>query len=162
MAGNSTSAIVSGINIDLTAPIISGFAFPAANSYGWNNTDVTVSFTCSDGLSGVVSCGPDQALSGEGAGQSATGMAADYADNSASATVSGINIDKTAPTASASASPAPNANGWNNTDVTVTLSGSDSLSGIDSCSAPVTLGSEGAGQSASATAPIWQATVPVL
>jgi len=60
-------------------------------------------------------------------------------------------VDKTKPTASASASPAANANGWNNTNVTVSFSGSDALSGIDFCDAPVVLSSEGAGQSASGT-----------
>jgi hypothetical protein len=86
---------------------------------------------------------------GEGAGQSVTGTATDYADNSNSATVSGINIDETVPTASASASPAANTNGWNNTNVTVSFSGNDGLSGIDFCDAAVVLSSEGAGQSAS-------------
>jgi hypothetical protein len=80
-----------------------------------------------------------------------TGTAIDNAGNSNSATVSGINIDKTPPAASASASPGPNANGWNNSSVVVSFSGSDALSGLGSCSAPVTLGSEGAGQSASGT-----------
>jgi len=149
MAGNSMSATVSGINIDMTAPTIYGVASPSANSNGWNNSDVTVSFTCGDGLSGVVSCGPDQTLSEEGAGQSATGNAKDNAGNIASATVSNINIDKTAPSVSTSASPVPNSNGWNNSAVTVGFSGSDALSGIDSCDAPVVLSSEGAGQSAS-------------
>jgi hypothetical protein len=148
-AGNSTSAAVSGINIDMTAPTIYGVASPAANSNGWNNSDVTVTFTCGDGLSGVVSCGPDQTLSGEGVGQFATGTTSDYAGNGASATVNNINIDKTAPAANASVSPAANEFGWNNTDVTVSFNGSDGLSGIDFCDAAVILSSEGAGQSAS-------------
>ena len=33
------------------------------NSDGWNNSDVVVSFTCDDNLSGVAGCGPDQTLS---------------------------------------------------------------------------------------------------
>ena len=137
------------IKRDATAPTISGSASPAPNGAGWNNSDVAVTFTCGDNLSGVASCGPDQTLSSEGAGQSANGTAFDNAGNSANASVSGINIDKTAPTVSASASPAANANGWNNTNVTVSFSGSDSLSGIASCDVPVTLSGEGAGQSAS-------------
>jgi hypothetical protein len=149
-AGGSAGPINVTIKRDATPPTISGSASPAANS-GWNNTDVAVSFTCDDNLSGVASCGPDQTLSSEGAGQSATGTAVDEAGNSASDTVSGINIDKTAPTASAIAEPAANANGWNNSDVTVSFSGTDALSGIDSCAAPTVLSSEGAGQAASGT-----------
>jgi hypothetical protein len=152
-AGNvSNSVTFTGINIDKTPPTLTGSRSPAANSYGWNNTDVTVSFTCTDGLAGVATppVSP-QVVSTEGAGQSRSATCTDNAGNTASVTVNSINIDKTKPTASASASPGPNANGWNNTDVTVSFDGSDSLSGIDACSPPVTLSSEGAGQSASGT-----------
>jgi len=140
------------IKLDKTAPTISGSASPAANGAGWNNTDVVVSFTCGDNLSGVASCGSSTTLSSDGAGQSASGTAVDNAGNSAGATVNGINIDKTAPSASASSSPAANGNGWNNSDVTVSFSGNDGTgSGIDTCSAAVVLSSEGAGQTASGT-----------
>ena len=149
-AGGTNSQSVT-IKRDATAPTISGSATPAPNGAGWNNTDVTVSFTCADAMSGVASCGPAATLSSEGAGQSAAGTAVDNAGNSASTTVENVNIDKTAPTASAGASPAPNANGWNNTDVTVSFSGSDGLSGIASCDPAVVLSSEGADQSASGT-----------
>ncbi len=149
-AGGTNSVSVT-IKRDATAPTISGSASPAANLVGWNNTDVNVSFNCSDAMSGVASCGPAQTLSGEGAGQSISGTATDYAGNSASTSVSGINIDMTAPIASASALPAPNANGWNNTAVTVSFTGSDALSGGVICDPDVVLSGEGADQSASGT-----------
>lgn len=41
---------------DTVKPAISGQRAPAANGFGWNNTDVTVSFTCSDALSQIASC----------------------------------------------------------------------------------------------------------
>jgi len=147
-AGHTASATVSGISIDKTAPTISGSRTPAANGAGWNNTDVAVSFTCADGLSGLnaTGCPADRTLSGEGASQSTSGTVTDNAGNSASATISGISIDKTAPTISGSPSLAANANGWNNADVTVSFACSDALSGIASCSGPSTL-SEGANQS---------------
>jgi hypothetical protein len=148
-AGGTSSQSVT-VKRDATEPTVSGSASPAPNGNGWNRTDVTISFTCSDLLSGIASCAPNQTLSSEGAGQSATGTATDNAGNSASATVGNINIDKTAPTATANATPAANANGWNNTDVTITFSGSDpGGSGIDFCDPAVVLSSEGAGQSAS-------------
>jgi len=63
-----------------------------------------------------------------------------------------IKRDATPPTiAFGSLTPGANANGWNNTDVVVSFNGSDTLSGITSCSTPVTLSSEGAGQSAAGT-----------
>jgi hypothetical protein len=150
LAGNSATATVSGINVDKTAPTATASASPSANGSGWNNSDVTVSFSGSDALSGIDFCDDNVVLSSEGADQSASGSCTDKAGNvSTPATASGINIDKTAPTASASASPAANGNGWNNSDVTVSFSGTDSLSGIASCDAAVVLSSEGAGQSAS-------------
>lgn len=150
-AGNSSSDTQSGINIDKTAPGILAGRTPAANANGWNNSDVTVTFTGSDGLSGLVSCTAPVAFSAEGAGQSANGTCTDNAGNSSTTTVNNINIDKTAPTATATASPAPNGNGWNNTDVTVSFTGTDGLSGIDSCTANALLNTEGAGQSATGT-----------
>jgi len=95
-AGGTASQSVT-IKRDATPPTISGAASPDPNAAGWNKTDVTVSFNCSDGTSGIASCGPNQTLGSEGAGQSATGTAVDNAGNSNSATVSGINIDKTPP-----------------------------------------------------------------
>lgn len=137
--------------VDTTAPsILFVSRTPAANVNGWNNTDVTVNWSCTDNV-GVVSSSASQILSGEGENQSATGTCTDLVGLTASNTQTGINIDKTVPTASASASPLANANGWNNTNVTVSFSGADGLSGIASCSSPVTLNAEGAGQSASGT-----------
>jgi hypothetical protein len=151
-AGNSASATVGGIDIDLTNPTITGSRTPAANGAGWNNTDVTVAFSCADDLSGVASCPADQIVSSEGANQSASGTAFDVADNSASATVAGVSIDKTKPSISGSASPAPNGAGWNNEDVTVSFECHDDRSGVASCGPDQTLTSDGANQSATGTA----------
>ncbi|MEK7785376.1 MAG: hypothetical protein AAB658_08135, partial [Chloroflexota bacterium] len=99
-AGGTTSQSVT-IMRDATTPTIAGAASPAPNTNGWNNSDVTVTFTCDDNLSGVASCSLDQPLTGDGANQSASGTVTDNAGNSAATTVSGINIDKTAPTVDA-------------------------------------------------------------
>jgi hypothetical protein len=153
MAGNSASTTVSGINIDKTPPTIAGTQSPPANPNGWNNSEVTVSFTAEDALSGIDTVSGPTALSGEGAGQSVVGTATDKAGNTASATVSGISIDKTPPTIEGSRTPDANANGWNNTDVTVSFTAADSLSGVDMVSDPTTLLSdEGAEQSVTGTA----------
>ena len=138
--------------VDMVPPTIMGEADPAGNAAGWNNTDVTVSFTCTDSDSGVASCSAPTTLTMEGANQSVTGTATDNAGNTASATVSGISIDKTAPSISASRSVAPNAAGWNNSAVTVSFACDDALSGVASCSADQTLSSEGMDQSASGMA----------
>jgi FG-GAP repeat protein len=82
---------------DTTAPSIVASRTPAANAKGWNNTSVTVSFSCSDAQSGVKSCSAATTLAVDGANQSVTGTAVDMAGNSASVTVTGISIDKSAP-----------------------------------------------------------------
>jgi large repetitive protein len=149
--GNSGSGSVT-IKLDKQTPTISGSRNPAANANGWNNTDVTVSFTCSDGVSGIKSCSGPTTKSANGAGQSVTGTAVDNADNSATATVNNISIDKTAPTLSGSPTTSPNAAGWYNGDVSIHWIASDALSGIDgSAPADSTLSSEGTALTATAS-----------
>lgn len=58
----------------------------------------------------------------------------------------GINIDLTPPILTVTSNLPPNANGWNNTDVTVSFVAVDALSGVAMVTAPVTVTSEGAGQ----------------
>ena len=70
-------------------------------------------------------------LIGEGAGQSATGYVTDLAGNYAEVTESNINIDKTVPVVTEVTRTAVNANGWNNTDVTVEFTATDGLSGVE-------------------------------
>jgi hypothetical protein len=82
---------------DTSLPTILGLVSPSPNRNGWNNTDVAVTFTCSDTASGVVTCDGDATLSREGDRQSVGGISVDTAGNIATATVTGINIDKTAP-----------------------------------------------------------------
>ncbi|HEX7961459.1 MAG TPA: hypothetical protein VF493_16165, partial [Terriglobales bacterium] len=106
-AGNAEEAKTFTVRLDKTPPTISGSRTPAPNANGWNNTDVTVQFQCTDATSGLAAGSPPvpTVLSAEGANQSTTATCSDVAGNSASATVSGINIDKTAPSVSCTAMP---------------------------------------------------------
>jgi len=144
------SSAVFTVMIDKTPPSIF-VQRTTANSFGWNNTDVTLAWGCNDGGSGIASCTPKVTVTAEGANQQVTGTAYDNAGN-VSLRTSNVSIDKTAPTISGTASPAPNTNGWSNTPVTVTFTCADALSGIASCTAPVTLSAEGEGQSAAGSA----------
>jgi hypothetical protein len=134
VAGNSTTRSVSAL-IDKTAPTISASLSPDANANGWNNSDVTVEFTCSDALSGLSGTCPDDVVLGEGANQSVTKSVTDQAGNTASVTKSGINIDKTAPTIGATLTPAnPAASGWYNISTgapKASYTCNDLLSGVD-------------------------------
>jgi hypothetical protein len=129
-AGNVSTARTLTVRIDTTSPTIAGARSPAANVAGWNNTDVTVTFTCSDARSGVATCTGPTTVSTEGQDQTATGSARDRADNTATTTVRGISIDKTAPRTTATQTPSANAAGWSRVPVTVTLSATDALAGV--------------------------------
>jgi hypothetical protein len=96
-AGNTeTAGAPVVIKIDKTDPTITASAAPAADENGWNKTDVTVTFTCGDAVSGVASCTEPVAVSTEGTGQTISGTAIDNAGRSANASLT-LNIDKTAP-----------------------------------------------------------------
>ena len=96
-SGNKASASFTVTVVDTTAPVIepSGVA-PVPNAAGWNNGDVTVTWTCTDTVSGGSTV--TETVRTEGTNQSATGTCSDKSGNSASNTVTGINIDRTDPT----------------------------------------------------------------
>ena len=141
------------VQVDKDPPSISGARTPAPNANGWNNSDVSVSFSCSDALSGIKSCPSLTTLGGEGANQSVSGTADSVADNHATAHVTGINIDKTPPRISGAATRSANADGWYNDDVTIHWNFADDLSGIDSATVPsdTVISGEGAGVVATAS-----------
>lgn len=151
-AGNTASFTVENINIDKTPPVITGSPITQPNQNGWYNSDVTVGFTATDGLSGLETVTPDTLISTEGANQNVTGTAVDRAGNSASFTVTGINLDKTAPLITGAATTQPNANGWYNTDVTVHFDAGDGLSGLETVTQDTVIDTEGAGQIVTGTA----------
>lgn len=139
------------VGVDNDPPVITANASPAPNSAGWNQSDVTVTFTCSDAISGVASCPAPQTVTGDVASQTVTGTATDNAGNSASASVV-VKIDRTPPVITASLSPAPNSAGWNKSDVTVTFICTDATSGIANCPAPQAITGEVSSQTISGTA----------
>lgn len=103
LAGNMSTLIVNDVNIDKTAPIIEAARVTEANAAGWNRMDVLAGYTASDATSGLAAGSPAQGahtFTAEGAAQSHTFTVEDLAGNTASATVSGVSIDKTAPTVS--------------------------------------------------------------
>lgn len=149
-AGNTASSTVT-LNIEKTAPTITGSVAPPPNAAGWNNTDVTVNFVCTASASDIVTCQPPVAVSMEGKGEIISGTVTDQAGKTGTTSVT-VNLDKTPPLLSAAAAPPANAAGWNNTDVVISYSCSDSLSGIAICPPPATVSTEGAAQQISAQA----------
>ncbi len=134
-AGLTTNAAPLTVKRDATAPIITYTGRTSPNGNGWNSTDVTVNWSCSDAVSGVVSPTVSRTLTTEGLNQSATGTCTDNAGNTATDTQTGINIDKSGPTAVLTPTGTAGANGWFVGDVTITASGTDSLSTPVTCTA---------------------------
>jgi len=121
-----------GITVQITGvdndpPTITATVNPPPNSAGWNNTDVTVSFSCTDSASGVASCSGPVTLTTEGANQIVSGTAVDNVGNTATASVT-VNIDKTIPSVEITSPPDGTTAIGSETTVTGTVS--DSLSGI--------------------------------
>jgi len=138
-AGNTASAAVT-LSIDLTPPGIAlASRTPAANAAGWNNTDVTFTWDCTDALSGPASPADSKVVSTEGAAQMVIGACMDLADNVASDTQSGINVDRTNPAISIT-TPADGATYLLNAAVNADYNCTDAPSGVQSCNGPVASG----------------------
>ena len=91
-----TATVTVTVTADTTPPTITPTAAPTPNANGWNNADVTVSFTCSDSGSGVANCPASITVVTQGTNQLASGTASDLAGNTATAHMA-VNIDKTQP-----------------------------------------------------------------
>jgi len=135
--GNATIPFHLQFKIDTDAPTVTGGTpSRAPDANGWFNQPVTISFSGSDGTSGIASCtsasygGPDSATA------SVSGTCRDNAGNVSAAGSSALKYDATPTTLSPSADRSPDGNGWYNHSVTVTFAGSDATSGIGSCTAP--------------------------
>lgn len=82
------------IGVDNEPPSITASVSPPANEAGWHSLDPTVSFECSDAISGIASCTEPVLIDTEGANQVVIGTAVDRAGNSSSISVT-LNVDKT-------------------------------------------------------------------
>ena len=136
-AGN-VGASSYALKYDATAPQASATPSRQPNAKGWFNASVNVNFTATDAMSGFDSCPAPQTYSGPDTLLAViSGTCLDKAGNGGLASYS-LKYDATAPVATAAATPQPNANGWNKSTVTVTFTGTDATSEIDSCDAAKT------------------------
>jgi hypothetical protein len=170
--------VVSQVVVDTVPPTLNfGATTTAQSAPGWYKTQVVIPYTTADNLSGVASAvasspATSTFVNGSGSGsmtlttegQPVTGImtVTDYAKNTAAPFTSvGFNIDETPPTISGAPDRMANNFGWYNAAVTVTFTCVDpnpangpagQQSGIATCTAPVTLASEGTNLGASGTA----------
>jgi hypothetical protein len=121
MAGNASSTSLS-LKLDGTKPAITASVDPAGGS---NAATATVTFTCSDGESGLAAnaCPTPVTVSAEQT-TTVTRSVTDIAGNTATATAT-VKLDRTAPTISAQVLTTPNAAGWFKANVSIQYTCSD-------------------------------------
>lgn len=156
----ATAGPVTGNRVDRKPPALIVSATSNGQQYTsgvWVNTDVVVSFACSDGGSGVNSVTGAQVFSAEQLDASVSGNCRDTVGNESTSTFAGIRIDKTAPNPPAvTVNPQPNADGWHHSvPVVVMFSGNGDVgsvqSGVLRCTAPMTLAAETASTTVTGT-----------
>jgi hypothetical protein len=136
--GNATNSVT--IRRDTTPPSVNIHALFQPNINGWYKANVVVSLGTFDATSGIATCTPRPTFSGEGANQSGSVNCFDKAGFQSSASIAGINIDKTAPTG-AIVVPQSQASYAVGTTFNADYTCADGLSGISSCSGTVDTGS---------------------
>src|SRR5262245_39294293 len=127
------------IGVDDTPPTITGAVAPAPNAAGWNKSNPTVTFTCSDGTSGVAFCSEPVIAAAETSGQVVVGSTVDRAGNTATTSIT-IKLDKTPPSLDIT-SPTEGANVFAST-IAINGTVAEALSGVASLTcngAPATL-----------------------
>jgi hypothetical protein len=135
-AGLSTNAAPLTVKIDATGPTaalsVTGGTLGANN---WYTSNVTVHASGADDL-GPVTCSADQFQRTETTGAVFNGSCSDQAGNSTNAAPLTVKLDKTGPSASLAVTAGTvGSNAWYTSDVTVSTSGSDSISSPVTCSA---------------------------
>jgi hypothetical protein len=135
-AGNSSNGVSSAFNYDGSAPTGVALSVTAgtAGANGWYTSDVTVSTTGTDTVSGVT-CTADQFQTTETGGTVFNGSCTNGAGLMTNAAPLTVKLDKTGPSAALSAAGTLGSNGWYTSDVTVSTSGSDSISNPTTCTA---------------------------
>ena len=146
--GSSSESVF--IKKDATPPSITPVVTGTLGTNGWFVSPFTLSFNCSDTLSGIASCEPSgvQSMTQEGLEQNITARAVDNAGNSATLTQE-IKLDTTPPYITASKALA-NAYGWYRSDVSIDFTCNDDISGIAQCPVSKIISSEGENQIISA------------
>lgn len=148
-ANNSHATVSVTLNIDKTNPSVTAIVAPAPVN-GVVTAPATVTFSCSDALSGTASCPAPVNVTTAGANQVFNGTATDRAGNSASTSLT-LNVQLAALAVTATAAPPANAANWNNSDVTITYQCTGGVPPV-SCPGARTITTEGAGQLISASA----------
>ena len=138
-AGLTTHATNLTIKLDKSGPSASlAVTAGTLGANGWYTTNVTVATTGADSISGPVTCTTDQQLTNETTGQAVNGSCTNAAGLTTQANQLTVKIDTTGPTAALTITAGTlGTNGWYITDVTITTTGTDTISGPTICTEPL-------------------------
>jgi hypothetical protein len=143
----------SGIPGDPTPPVITPVITAALGNGGWYVTNVTVNWKVEDPESGTIlsssGCNATTLTADTPGTRLTCAASSDGGDATASKT---IKLDKTAPAVAGAAPDRPaDAGGWYTRPVTVAFSGTDAVSGVESCSTVTYSGPDSGSAAASGT-----------
>ncbi len=136
-AGLTTNAAPLTVKLDKTGPS-AALAVTAGTlgDNGWYTSDVTVDTDGTDSISSPVTCTADQSQTTETAGQVFNGSCTNDAGLTTNAAPLTVKLDKTGPSAALAVTAGTlGGGGWYRSDVTVSTSGTDSISNPTSCTA---------------------------
>jgi hypothetical protein len=152
--GNQSAPGTLTVKIDRTRPTLNLPINVIAEATSLSGTPVSFTWSATDALSDVSSSFIDfQSGSLFQLGTTTVNVTAtDLAGNTANGSFTVTVQDTTVPTIQTGIAPPPNAAGWNSTDVTVSFACVDSGSAISSCTPPLIVSTEGAGQHVTGTA----------
>lgn len=137
VAGPFTLVVSAGhAPVDTTPPVLVGAVDLDPNLAGWYAQPVTVTWTATDDVDGVLTS-PPPVVVGEGAAQVLTSAeVCDKAGNCATGSFGPISVDMAPPEIFTSVSGTANGSGWRNQTPTVEFTCTDPLSGVASCADP--------------------------
>ena len=136
-AGNSSSDTFT-VRYDTVAPTTVATPSRAANGAGWYRAPLSIAWVGSDVTSGLAACSATLPYSGpDTGGTPEVGSCTDNAGNSSSDSFT-VRYDTQAPNTVATPARPPNGAGWYRAPVAISWGGTDTLSGVDSCSSAVT------------------------
>ena len=129
------------IKLDKTAPSVSIALERQPDANGWYNRPFSVAWAGADATSGIAGCAATRYSGPDNSNGLAAGSCIDNAGN-----VAGLSFpfryDATPPTLTPVPSRAPDSNGWYTQALTVSFSGVDAMSGIESCSSAAYKGAD--------------------
>lgn len=147
LAGNSATFTTPAVNIDRTPPGVQPVVTGTLGQNGWYTSDVQVAWAIDEAPGSIIATtGCESSVVSEDTAGVTFSCSVTSAGGSASSSVT-IKRDATPPVLTfGTPSPAPNANGWNKTNVSIPFTRSDAMSGLASTStaSPLVLRTEGA------------------